>query len=70
MRSALLIYGRGVKKGERVPIARMIDIAPTAAALLGLRFAEAEGSPIRELLKPGFVPPTPPRDRRRGRAGK
>lgn len=63
MRSALLIYGRGVRQGVTVPIARMVDIAPTVAALLGIRFTQAEGSPMRELLQPGIVPPTPPRDR-------
>jgi hypothetical protein len=29
----------------------MIDIAPTAAAALGLTFAKAEGLPIREAIK-------------------
>jgi hypothetical protein len=29
----------------------MIDIAPTAAAVLGLTFTKAEGLPIRETIK-------------------
>jgi hypothetical protein len=35
----------------------MVDIGPTAAAVLGMSFAEAEGLPIDELLKPGVIPP-------------
>lgn len=69
MRSALIISGRGAQPGAKVPIARMIDIGPTAAGLLGLTFPRAEGSPIRELLKPGFAPPTPPRDRQQRKSG-
>jgi hypothetical protein len=38
----------------------MIDIGPTAAALLGLTFSDAEGIPIAELLKPGVIPPRDP----------
>jgi hypothetical protein len=37
----------------------MIDIGPTAAAVLGLSFEKAEGAPINELLKPGIIPPLP-----------
>jgi hypothetical protein len=37
----------------------MIDIGPTAAAVLGLRFSNAEGTPIAELLKSGVIPPPP-----------
>lgn len=69
MRSALIISGRGARPGAKVAIARMIDIAPTAAGLLGLTFPRAEGSPIRELLKPGFAPPTPPRERQQRKSG-
>jgi hypothetical protein len=41
-----------------MPLARMIDIAPSAAGLLGLRFSAVEGAPIRELIKESFVLPT------------
>jgi predicted AlkP superfamily pyrophosphatase or phosphodiesterase len=52
MRSALIIYGAAARTGARMPLARMIDIAPTAAAMLGLTFTKIEGSLIRELVKP------------------
>ena len=58
LRSALIVYGEAAKVGARMPLARMIDIAPTAAGLLGLRFPVVEGSPIRELIKETFVLPT------------
>jgi len=64
MRSALIVYGQAARAGARVSIVRMVDIGPTAAAVLGLSFAEAEGLPITEMLKPGVVPPqTPPKRR-------
>jgi predicted AlkP superfamily pyrophosphatase or phosphodiesterase len=59
LRAALIVYGAGARVGSRMSLARMIDIAPTAAAVLGLTFADVEGSPIRELIKEGLVPPTP-----------
>lgn len=61
MRSALIVYGAGARVGARQPLARMIDIAPTAAGLLGLLFAEPEGAAITELVKPGLLPKPPPR---------
>ncbi|HKP85971.1 MAG TPA: ectonucleotide pyrophosphatase/phosphodiesterase [Blastocatellia bacterium] len=69
LRSALIIYGAGARVGARMPIARMIDIGPTAAAILGLRFAEAEGSPIAELIKPGLIPPPPPKQKKKKSSG-
>lgn len=56
MRSALILYGASARVGARMSIARMVDIAPTAAAVLGLTFSEAEGLPIAELLKSGVIP--------------
>jgi predicted AlkP superfamily pyrophosphatase or phosphodiesterase len=59
MRASLIIFGEGARKGASVSLARMIDIAPTAAALLGLSFSDAEGSPILELIKSELIPPAP-----------
>ena len=59
MRSSLIVYGAGVRVGAKMALARMIDIGPTAAAVLGLSFAKAEGMPITELIKPGIIPPQP-----------
>ena len=56
LRSSLIIFGPGARVGAQMALARMIDIAPTAAALLGLSFSDAEGQPIRELIKPGLIP--------------
>ncbi len=57
MRSALIVYGAAARVGARISIARMVDIGPTAAAVLGMNFSEAEGLPIAELLKAGVIPP-------------
>ncbi|MCI0488530.1 MAG: alkaline phosphatase family protein [Blastocatellia bacterium] len=51
MRSSLIVYGEGARAGARMTLARMIDIAPTAATLLGISLPEAEGRAIREFLK-------------------
>jgi predicted AlkP superfamily pyrophosphatase or phosphodiesterase len=65
MRSSLIVYGEGARAGAKVGLARMIDIGPTAAALLGLSFPKAEGSAIRELIKPSFIPPPQPAQRKK-----
>jgi predicted AlkP superfamily pyrophosphatase or phosphodiesterase len=63
MRSSLIVYGARARAGAKMAIARMIDIGPTAAAILGLSFEDAEGNPIAELLKPGVILPQPPKKR-------
>jgi predicted AlkP superfamily pyrophosphatase or phosphodiesterase len=65
MRSSLIVYGAAARTGARMALARMIDIGPTAAAVLGLRLTNAEGSPIGELLKPGTIPPPDPSERKK-----
>jgi predicted AlkP superfamily pyrophosphatase or phosphodiesterase len=65
MRSSLIIYGEGARVGAKMGLARMIDIGPTAAALLGLGFPEAEGAAIRELLNPRLIPPPQPAKRKK-----
>jgi predicted AlkP superfamily pyrophosphatase or phosphodiesterase len=59
LRSSLIVYGAAARVGTKMALARMIDIGPTAAAVLGLSFANPEGSAIPELLKPGTIPPLP-----------
>lgn len=61
MRSSLIIYGAGARPGAKMAVARMIDIAPSAAAILGLSFSDAEGAPIRDLIKPGLIPQSRPK---------
>jgi predicted AlkP superfamily pyrophosphatase or phosphodiesterase len=51
MHSALIAYGAGVQAGANAPLVRMIDIAPTAAALLGLRLQTAQGEPLVDFLE-------------------
>jgi predicted AlkP superfamily pyrophosphatase or phosphodiesterase len=63
MRSSLIVYGASARVGAKMALARMIDIGPTAAAVLGLSFLNAEGTPIAELLKPGVIPPQQPKKR-------
>ena len=65
MRSSLIIYGGAARIGAKMALARMIDIGPTAAAVLGMRFSNAEGSPIAELLKPGIIPPPDPNQKKK-----
>ena len=65
MRSALIVYGANVRVGAKLPLARMIDIGPTAAAVLGLSFSNSEGRAIAELLKAGTIPPPDPSQRKK-----
>jgi len=70
MRSALIVYGASARVGAKMILARMIDIGPTAAAVLGLSFSNAEGTPIAELLKAGVIPPPPPQKKKDKKAAK
>jgi predicted AlkP superfamily pyrophosphatase or phosphodiesterase len=51
MHTGLVISGAGVLQGIAVPLTRQIDIAPTAARLLGFEFSEAEGVPMVGVLE-------------------
>jgi predicted AlkP superfamily pyrophosphatase or phosphodiesterase len=51
MRALFVIAGKGIKSGEQMPYARLIDIAPTVARLLGLEMKTARGRVISEVLK-------------------
>ena len=66
MRSALIIYGQAARAGGKAAIARMIDIAPTAAAVLGVGLSDAQGRTLTALIRPQYIPPPDP-DRNRGR---
>jgi hypothetical protein len=50
MRGALIASGRGIKAGAKVEYARLIDIAPTIARLLGLEIRAARGKVISEVI--------------------
>jgi predicted AlkP superfamily pyrophosphatase or phosphodiesterase len=51
MRASLIAYGPGVRGGAKLPLARMIDLAPSIASLLKLKLPQPEGKPFKELLK-------------------
>jgi predicted AlkP superfamily pyrophosphatase or phosphodiesterase len=51
MRSLFVIAGKGIKSGAQTPYARLIDIAPTVARLLGLEMKTARGRVITEVIK-------------------
>jgi len=51
MRALFVIAGKGIKPGAQTPYARLIDIAPTVARLLGLEMKTARGRVISEVIK-------------------
>ena len=51
MRAAFIIAGNGIKSGAQVEYARLIDVAPTIARLLGLEMKTARGRVIAEVIK-------------------
>jgi predicted AlkP superfamily pyrophosphatase or phosphodiesterase len=51
MHTGLIVAGAGIQQGIGMPLARQIDIAPTAARLLGFDLPQAEGTAIVGLLK-------------------
>ncbi len=50
MRASLIIYGLSVRNGAKLPLAQMIDLAPSIAGLLKLNLPQAEGKPLKQLL--------------------
>jgi predicted AlkP superfamily pyrophosphatase or phosphodiesterase len=49
MHTGFIIAGRGVKPGVVLEKIQLVDIAPTAAALLGLRMEGTDGQVLRPL---------------------
>jgi len=46
MATGFIAAGPGIRRGFELPVVRQIDVAPTVAALLGLRLEQAVGLPI------------------------
>ncbi|MDE5977111.1 MAG: alkaline phosphatase family protein [Turicibacter sp.] len=46
----LILSGPGVLAGKELATAKVVDIAPTCAAILGFKMPEAEGRVLREIL--------------------
>jgi predicted AlkP superfamily pyrophosphatase or phosphodiesterase len=51
MATGLIVAGAGVRAGESLDRVRLIDVAPTAARLLGVPAPEVEGRVLAEFLK-------------------
>jgi predicted AlkP superfamily pyrophosphatase or phosphodiesterase len=51
MLASFVASGAGVRPLGSIPVIRMVDIAPTVAALLGVELPDADGSPIQGVLK-------------------
>lgn len=51
MATGFIMSGAGVRTGLRVPLVRMLDVAPTVAALLGVELQGAAGLPIAGILE-------------------
>lgn len=52
MRGTLALFGRGVKPGAKLEYARLIDLAPTIARMLGIEMKTARGRVLTEVLSP------------------
>ena len=51
MATGFIIAGPQIRQGLQIPIIRMIDVAPTVAALLGISLDDAVGLPVVGLMK-------------------
>ncbi len=51
MQAVFIASGAGVRKGTRISSIRNLDIAPTAASLLGVELPSAKGRILRKILK-------------------
>jgi predicted AlkP superfamily pyrophosphatase or phosphodiesterase len=49
--TGFIAFGRGVKKGVTLETIRLVDVAPTAAKLLGLDFEGTDGRVLTEILQ-------------------
>jgi predicted AlkP superfamily pyrophosphatase or phosphodiesterase len=49
--ATFVAYGAGIKPGTKLGRIRSVDVAPTMAAVLGLKMENVEGRVLREILK-------------------
>ena len=49
--TGLVAFGRGIRRGVRVPRMTQLDVAPTLAALLGVKLEAASGRSLVGLLR-------------------
>jgi predicted AlkP superfamily pyrophosphatase or phosphodiesterase len=64
MYTGLIVSGYGVIPGVQIPQARLIDIAPTVAKLLGFEMSNIDGAPLTSLLNSRPVPYSAPTAKR------
>lgn len=57
MATGFIAAGPGIRRGLSLPVVRQIDVAPTIAALMGLRLDQAVGLPIPGLFETGAAGP-------------
>jgi hypothetical protein len=50
MTASLVLWGDGIRRGAVLGEVSMLDVAPTVAALLGLRLPNAEGHALAAVL--------------------
>ena len=56
----VLCVGKGIKKGEKIKNARLMDLYPTILYSLGISIsAEVEGTVIEDIFKPSFLAKNP-----------
>jgi predicted AlkP superfamily pyrophosphatase or phosphodiesterase len=51
MNALFVAWGSGIRRGARPDLVRNLDVAPTIAALLGLRLENVEGRALGEILE-------------------
>jgi len=51
MNAIFIAWGRGIRMGARVDLIRNVDVAPTAAALLGLKLEGVDGKVVTAILE-------------------
>ncbi len=51
MNAVFIAVGRGIAKGTKLGMVENVDVAPTAAALLGVEIPGADGKVMKEILK-------------------
>ncbi len=51
MATGFIAAGPGIRRGVELPVVRQLDVAPTVAALLGVRLEQAVGLPIAGLFE-------------------
>lgn len=51
MNAIFIAWGRGIRKGARIDTLRNVDVAPTVAALLGLKLEGVDGKAVTAVLE-------------------